>query len=230
VGCLRALLAASREDGPSAVLVDARATAADMATLTASLRCSEEKGPVVFLLTESAPLSLRSALFAAGAAGYVLLPLAEREVLTALRPWVEGPGATAAPPASPAEPAARDVHVLVADDDPLVRELLAFHLQREGWRTTLAADGEQARRALAAEEFDLAVMDLSMPFHSGLSLLGWIAQGEARSRPRTMLLSAHSNDETVLKAFALGASDFVSKPFSPLVVSSRLRRLVERPS
>lgn len=119
------------------------------------------------------------------------------------------------------------VRVLIADDDPAVRDLLRHHLKREGWSVVAANDGEQAAQALKTEHFDLVLLDVSMPFLSGFDLLRSLQESAGAGAPNVVLLTAQSHEQAQIRAFDLGADDFVAKPFSPAVLVSRLRRLVD---
>jgi len=116
--------------------------------------------------------------------------------------------------------------VLIAEDDHVIRRILQHHLTRHGYELVEANDGREAQACLEDRTFDLILLDINMPYFSGLDLLKSLK--EHPHPPKRVILSASHRDETVMKAFALGADDFVKKPFSPEVLIRRLDRLLAR--
>jgi DNA-binding response OmpR family regulator len=92
---------------------------------------------------------------------------------------------------------------------------------------TQAQDGEMAERILEKETFDIAIFDVMMRFRSGFDLLAWLRRRDAGSEMRVVLLTSQCLEENVVRAFSLGADDFIPKPFNPDVVKSRLKRLLK---
>lgn len=115
--------------------------------------------------------------------------------------------------------------ILVVDDEADVRDGLVDYLCRHGLRATGAADGEEARRSLAAEGADLLVLDLAMPGEDGLSLLRWL---RARSPVAVVILTATAEpfDRTI--GLELGADDYVGKPCDPRELLARIRSVLRR--
>lgn len=125
-------------------------------------------------------------------------------------------------------PAPKSSHprVLIAEDDHVIRRILQHHLTRHGYELVEANDGREAQHYLEGGPFDLILLDINMPYFSGLDLLKLLK--EHPRPPKRVILSASHRDETVMKAFALGADDFVKKPFNPEVLIRRLDRLLAR--
>ncbi len=122
--------------------------------------------------------------------------------------------------------------VLVADDDPDVLRIVDAQLSDAGYRRILASDGSQALAELRAQHPDVMVLDLMMPWTSGFDVLAAMRDMGER-RPRVIVLSARGREENVMRAFSLGADDFMLKPFSPQELLARVNRLLEtsdRPS
>ena len=116
--------------------------------------------------------------------------------------------------------------VLIADDDETVRFMLELQLRREGYEVTGVADGEAALSAISGGDFDVVLSDLVMPKMTGLELLDAI-----RSRGlsvNVILMSAHADVETALRAVALGAFDYLPKPARADEVLFRIRRAEEQ--
>jgi two-component system phosphate regulon response regulator PhoB len=119
--------------------------------------------------------------------------------------------------------------VLVVDDEPDITALVAYHLAKEGYRVATASSGAEALKAAADAAPDLIVLDLMLPGMTGYDVLQ-----ELRRRPETrdvgvILLTARKEEVDRVKGLALGADDYVVKPFSPkelvLRVGAVLRRL-----
>jgi DNA-binding NtrC family response regulator len=103
------------------------------------------------------------------------------------------------------------MHVLVVDDDADVRNLLAAVLEGDaGARVAEAASGAEGMALLGREEFDVALVDVQMPGHSGLDVLRWARAAEIDTE--LIVLTAHADVETAVQAMRLGAYDFISKP------------------
>lgn len=103
-------------------------------------------------------------------------------------------------------------HILVVDDEPDIRELVREILEDEGYRVTVAEDGESARTAFARSTPDLVLLDIWMPDVDGITLLKeWSAGG---LECPVVVMSGHGTVETAIEATRLGAADFVQKPIS----------------
>jgi DNA-binding NtrC family response regulator len=103
------------------------------------------------------------------------------------------------------------IHVLVVDDDADVRGLLAAVLTSDaGARVTEAASGTEGMSLLGRDEFDVAVVDIQLPDHSGIEILRWARAAELDTE--FVVLTGHADVETAVQAMRLGAYDFISKP------------------
>jgi DNA-binding NtrC family response regulator len=103
------------------------------------------------------------------------------------------------------------IHVLVVDDDTDVRGLLAAVLENDGAaKVTEAASGAEAMAFLGREEYDVAVVDVQLPDHSGLEILRWARAAEIDTE--LIVLTGHADVETAVEAMRLGAYDFITKP------------------
>jgi len=116
------------------------------------------------------------------------------------------------------------VRILIVDDDPEVRRLLAWRLEADGYSVTDAADARSALAEFQRNPPDLAILDLSLPDGSGLDVLTAIRAGGTMP---VIILSARSHEEDRVRGLELGADDYVVKPFSPREVSLRARRLLQ---
>jgi DNA-binding response OmpR family regulator len=117
--------------------------------------------------------------------------------------------------------------ILVCDDDEALVSMIRFKLTREKLGEVIkAGDGRHAKELISAGEFDLIITDIHMPFHSGLELVSFVRQELNKSTP-IIVLSAEGLESTVLQAFELGATDFVTKPFSPAELAIRVKRILQ---
>jgi DNA-binding response OmpR family regulator len=115
--------------------------------------------------------------------------------------------------------------VLVVDDDPIVLDVVVRYLERDGFRTLTAADGEAARTVLQRESPSLVVLDVMLPGIDGLSLCRWIRE---TSELPVILLTARGEESDRIVGLELGADDYVTKPFSPRELASRVRTVLRR--
>jgi DNA-binding response OmpR family regulator len=115
--------------------------------------------------------------------------------------------------------------VLVVDDEPIVRDVVARYLRREGYRTVEAADGREARMLLEQEAPSLVVLDVMLPGADGLELCRWI---RARSDLPVIMLTARADEADRIVGLELGADDYVTKPFSPRELAVRVRTVLRR--
>jgi two-component system chemotaxis response regulator CheY len=115
--------------------------------------------------------------------------------------------------------------ILVADDDEgvlgLVRELLSSR-----YEISFARDGREALASLGSEAFHLAIIDLHLPVLDGFELVAALRAAALPWTPALMILSAESDPHTKVKALALGAVDYVTKPFDPEELAARVARVV----
>jgi DNA-binding response OmpR family regulator len=117
-------------------------------------------------------------------------------------------------------------HVLVADDEPHIGRIIQMKLEQGPFRVTLAQDGRQALDALEqGPAVDLVLLDLMMPHLSGLDVLGRM-RADARFRDLPcIILTAAGQEQQYRQAMALGATDFMTKPFSPKKLYARAAEL-----
>lgn len=101
--------------------------------------------------------------------------------------------------------------VLIADDEPTIRQLLETNLLIEGFRSSSARDGREALDKILEEHPDVVLLDLMMPNVDGWQVLE--ALQDAPSRPRVIVLSAKASDTSKLEGWRRGCDDYVTKPF-----------------
>jgi DNA-binding response OmpR family regulator len=115
--------------------------------------------------------------------------------------------------------------VLVVDDEPIVREVVVRYLEREGYRTLEAADGDRARQLLESDAPNLVVLDVMLPGTDGLELCRWI---RSHSDLPVIMLTARGEEADRIVGLELGADDYITKPFSPRELAARVRTVLRR--
>jgi DNA-binding response OmpR family regulator len=116
--------------------------------------------------------------------------------------------------------------VLVVDDDPTVSDVVRRYLEQDGYRVRLAADGEAALAAVAADQPDLVVLDLMMPGLDGLEVCRRLRR-RLPELPVVMLTALGEEADRVI-GLEIGADDYVTKPFSPRELVLRIRSVLRR--
>jgi DNA-binding response OmpR family regulator len=120
--------------------------------------------------------------------------------------------------------------VLIVEDDPAVRDVVEHALSREGMETETASDGERALESLhAAKPFDLIVLDVMLPGMDGISVCQELRNSDSPSSDAPVVMLTARDDETsVVVGLEVGADDYVTKPFRPRELVSRVRAHLRR--
>jgi len=116
--------------------------------------------------------------------------------------------------------------ILVAEDDELILKTIEHKLQKEGYEVIAAHNGKDAIDTVKNITVDLIISDIMMPFASGIEILSAV-KSTGRNIP-IIMLSSMGQEDVVLNAFDLGASDFMVKPFSPNELILRVKRLTAK--
>jgi two-component system OmpR family response regulator len=116
-------------------------------------------------------------------------------------------------------------HVLVVDDSADIREPLARYLSKKGMRVTAASGGQEVRKLVKGNAFDLVVLDIMMPGEDGLSLCRFLQE---TSDVPVILLTALVEETDRIVGLEVGADDYVTKPFSPRELLARIRAVLRR--
>jgi DNA-binding response OmpR family regulator len=115
--------------------------------------------------------------------------------------------------------------VLVVDDEPMVRDVLARYLSLEGFEVSEAADGRAALERIAEHDPDLVVLDLMLPEIDGYEVLRHL---RASAPTPVIMLTARGEETDRVVGLELGADDYITKPFSPREVVARVRAVLRR--
>ena len=118
--------------------------------------------------------------------------------------------------------------VLVADDDADIRDLVAFKLEQAALEVVAVGDGESALEQARVRQPALAVLDVSMPGLSGIDVCRMLRADPSTSGMLIIMLTARVQEQDVEGGFSAGADDYVTKPFSPRELVSRIQALLSR--
>jgi adenylate cyclase len=123
---------------------------------------------------------------------------------------------------------AQSSRILVVDDNASNRDVLERRLTREGHQVAIAADGSAALARIAAEEFDLILLDLVMPEMSGFEVLRRIKTAEHTAHIPVIVISALDELDSVVRCIEAGAEDYLAKPFNPTLLRARIGTCLEK--
>jgi len=119
-------------------------------------------------------------------------------------------------------------HVLVVDDEQDVVELIRYNLERAGYRVTCAGTGEETLALARSVSPDLVLLDLMLPGVDGLDVCRQLREDPATRDVPIVMVSARGEEADVVAGLELGADDYVTKPFSPRVLVSRVKAVLRR--
>lgn len=119
------------------------------------------------------------------------------------------------------------MHILIADDDREICDLLEIYLQNEGYEVSKAYDGVEALEKINSRNLDCLILDVMMPRKNGLEVVKEVR--ETSTLP-ILMLSAKTSDVDKIRGLSNGADDYVIKPFNPLEVVARVKSLMRRSS
>ncbi len=122
------------------------------------------------------------------------------------------------------------MNVLVVDDDPDIRELVAFKLEQLGHQVTTENDGEGGLAVALAMVPDLILLDVMMPKLTGIEVCQKLRDEASTASVPIILITAKAQEMDVERGFAAGADDYIVKPFSPRELASRVEAVFARQS
>jgi len=120
--------------------------------------------------------------------------------------------------------------ILVVEDEKEIRELVALHLAKEGFRVQTAGSGEQAQALLVQNTPSLVVLDILLPGIDGLSLCRQLKTDPRTRGVAVILLTAKGEETDIVAGLTVGADDYIAKPFSPRVLVARVKAVLRRAS
>jgi DNA-binding response OmpR family regulator len=116
--------------------------------------------------------------------------------------------------------------ILIADDEPNILISLEFLMKREGYDVVVVRDGQQALEAIVREHPDLVLMDVMMPVKSGFEVCQEVRAIEAVKNTPILMLTAKGRDVDIAKGMAMGATVYLTKPFSTREMAQKVRELL----
>jgi len=207
------------------IILDVKMPGMDGFTFLETIRSNADFAacPVIFLASADGLGDVQRAKHL-GAAGYLVKPVKSSELFDLIITAVAGPGrVVGAAGSSFAEPADRPeitpstYHVLLAEDNPINQQVAVRVLEKRGHRVSIAPDGKQALKALAANPFDLVLMDVQMPELDGLEATARIRAEEKKSGSHIPIIAmtAHAMKGDREKCLEAGMDGYISKPLYP---------------
>jgi DNA-binding response OmpR family regulator len=127
------------------------------------------------------------------------------------------------------EPPAVPARILVVEDEPHIRDLVALHLGLEGLQPVPVGDGQEALRLARTEPFDLIVLDLMLPGIDGVTLCRAIRREQLNGDVPILMLTARREESDTVLGLDSGADDYLTKPFGVRELVARVRALLRRP-
>ncbi|MFC4778273.1 response regulator transcription factor [Paenibacillus sp. GCM10023252] len=115
--------------------------------------------------------------------------------------------------------------ILIADDEREIADLVALHLEREGYHLLKVSDGEEAVRAIASHSIDLVILDIMMPKLDGYEVTRLIRE---KHHMPIIFLSAKTTDLDKITGLVMGADDYMTKPFNPMELVARVNAQLRR--
>lgn len=122
----------------------------------------------------------------------------------------------------------RDKKILIADDEPDILEIIQYNLQAEGYTVYTAKDGDEAMMRAKQIQPNLIILDIMMPKKNGVEVCELLRAQPAYKDTLIIFLTALSDESSQLKGLDTGADDYISKPISPKLLTSRVNALFRR--
>lgn len=118
--------------------------------------------------------------------------------------------------------------ILIADDEPDILEIISYNLNNEGYQVFTAKDGIEAIEKAKEVQPDLIILDIMMPYKSGVDVCRILRSQTAFENTVIIFLTALNDDTTQIKSLETGADDYITKPVSPKVLISRVNAIFRR--
>jgi class 3 adenylate cyclase len=118
--------------------------------------------------------------------------------------------------------------VLIVDDNEVNRDLLAKRLQRQGYEVTVASNGFEALELMGSMSLDLVLLDIMMPQMNGYQVLETLKADPALRHIPVVMISAVNDIDSIVRCIELGAEDYLSKPFNPVLLKARINACLEK--
>lgn len=116
--------------------------------------------------------------------------------------------------------------VILAEDDRTIARLIIFKLEKEGFKVIHFLNGESVVDMVSKILPDIVILDVMMPIQDGISILKEIKASPKTKHIPVVILSAKGQEKDIIKGMEIGASDYISKPFSPSELIVRIKRIL----
>ena len=117
--------------------------------------------------------------------------------------------------------------ILICEDNPMAMKTLTVILEREGFEADVADDGNVGIEMLQENDYDLLVIDIHLPYRSGLELIKFVRTDQGKDTP-VIILSAFSDNQMQRQAGELGISDYIVKPFNPGDLIAKIKSILNK--
>jgi DNA-binding response OmpR family regulator len=117
--------------------------------------------------------------------------------------------------------------ILICEDNPMAMKTLSVVLEREGFDADVADDGNVGIEMLEKNDYDLLVIDIHLPYRSGLELIKFVRSEQGKETP-VIILSAFSDNQMQRQAGELGISDYIVKPFNPADLVAKIKSILNK--
>lgn len=117
--------------------------------------------------------------------------------------------------------------ILICEDNPMAMKTLSVVLGREGFEADIAEDGNRALELLQKNDYDLLVMDIHLPYRSGLELVKFVRSDQGKDTP-AIVLTAFSDPQMQRQAGELGISGYIVKPFNPAELIAKIKSILNK--
>ncbi|HIJ78770.1 MAG: response regulator transcription factor [Desulfobulbaceae bacterium] len=121
-------------------------------------------------------------------------------------------------------------HIIIIEDDENIQQLVGYNLAKAGFTVSYADNGEQGLALIRSEKPNLVVLDIMLPGLNGLELCKAVRQDPAIKSTPILMLTAKSEESDVAAGLDIGADDYITKPFSPKILLSRVKAALRRQS
>jgi DNA-binding response OmpR family regulator len=117
--------------------------------------------------------------------------------------------------------------ILICEDNPMAMKTLSVVLEREGYDADVADDGNVGIEMLQKNDYDLLVIDIHLPYRSGLELIKYVRSDQGKDTP-VIILTAFSDNQMQRQAGELGISDYIVKPFNPADLIAKIKSILSK--
>lgn len=118
--------------------------------------------------------------------------------------------------------------ICIVEDEEDIRDILCIQLQREGYETVTAASGEEGVKLIRERKPQLVLLDLMLPGMDGLDVCRTLRQDKELKETPIIMITARGEEADIITGLEMGADDYITKPFSPRVVISRMKSVLRR--